>query len=52
MEYSTGLNGFVHSKTAKLVNIAIKSMAVTAFCMPLMFSASAEESSESTLKVE
>ena len=52
MNYSTGLNGFVHSKTAKLVNIAIKSMAVTAFCMPLMFSASAEESSESTLKVE
>ncbi|TWX66860.1 TonB-dependent receptor [Colwellia demingiae] len=43
MKYSTGLNGFVHSKTAQVVNMAIKGITVTALSMPLMLSANAEE---------
>lgn len=44
MKYSTGSNGFVHSKIAKLVHTAIKGMAITAVSMPLMFAVHAEES--------
>ncbi|GAA5132995.1 TonB-dependent receptor [Thalassotalea piscium] len=43
MNYSTGSNSFVKSKTAKLVNMAIKGMAVTALSMPFTFNAFAEE---------
>ena len=43
MNNSTSSNGFVHSKVAQLVNIAIKGMAVTVLTVPLMLTASAEE---------
>jgi TonB-dependent receptor len=43
MNSSIGVNRFTHSKTAKLVNIAIKGMTVTALSMPIMFHTHAEE---------
>jgi outer membrane receptor protein involved in Fe transport len=46
MNYSTSSNGFVHSKIAKLVNMAIKGMAVTALSMPIMFTVHAEENKD------
>lgn len=44
MNYSTGSSLFVKSKAAKLVNAAIKGMAVTALSMPIMFHVQAAES--------
>jgi iron complex outermembrane receptor protein len=42
MNYSTSSNGFAQSKIAQLVNMAIKSMAVTALSMPIMLNAYAD----------
>ncbi|MFQ3265248.1 MAG: iron complex outermembrane receptor protein [Colwellia sp.] len=50
MKYSIGLNGFVHSKIAKLVNMAIKSVAVTALSIPLAHTVNAEEAGKKVEK--
>ena len=51
MKSSIGVNRFAHNKTAKLVNLAIKGMTITALSMPIMFQASAEESKEEIEKI-
>jgi TonB-dependent receptor len=52
MNYSTSLNSFVYNKTAQLVNVAIKSVAVTAITLPFMFTVNAEESENNVGELE
>ena len=52
MNDSIGINGFVHSKTAKLINMAIKGIAVSALSMPIMFNAYAEENEKTEKEIE
>lgn len=52
MKYSIGLNGFVHNKTAKLVGMALKGIAVTALSVPFIFTAGAAEDGDKEDKEE
>jgi len=51
MNSSIGVSRFTHSKTAKLVNLAIKGMTITALSVPIMFQAHAQEKTNESVEV-